>query len=183
MIRGVQFNCPGDHSDDNSRGFTLLEAVIVIAITGILLVTLGISIGDTSTNTRISAAAGRALADLRYAQEMAMTYYREVDVFVSTGSDQYEVKWHDTGSYVPSSLDESDLIVNFNQGDYSDVSITSSDIGGRISFNSTGKAFLNGGSFNNELRAMVLNSKAEIIVYPSGYVSLNLIGSGGGCGC
>ena len=183
MVRDVKFNCPGDHSDDNSHGFTLLELIIVIAITGILLVTLGISIGDTSDNTRISTATHRGLADIRYAQEMAMTYQREVDVFVMLGADKYEVKWHDTGSYVPSSLDDDDLIVNFNQGIYNGVSITSSEVGGRLSFNSTGAAFLNGSSFGSEIRAMVLNEKAEIFVYPSGYVSFHQIGSGGGCGC
>ena len=183
LVRGVKFNCPGDHSDDNSRGFTLLELVIVMAVIGILLVTLGISIGDTSDNTRISSATHRGLADIRYAQEMAITYQREVDVFVMMGADKYEVKWHDTGSHVPSSLNDDDLIVNFNQGVYNGVSITDSEVGGRLSFNSTGAAFLDGGSFGSEIRAMVLNSKTEIIVYPSGYVTLNLIEGGGGCGC
>ncbi len=167
------------------KGFTLVELIVVMVILAILTGAVGVSMKDINSNTRLSNAASRALADVRYAQEMAMTHGRETDVFVTVGSDRYEVKWHDTGAYVPSSLDESDLIVHFDQGEYSGVTITSSGLGGRLSFTPEGAPLINGSSFSSETSVMFLNSRVYVIIVPSGYSYISETVGGGGCsgGC
>jgi len=169
----------------SKKGFTLVELIVVMVIVAAFTGAIGISVDSVNRNTRLSNAATRALADVRYAQEMAMTYGREVDVFVTVGSNKYEVKWHDTGAYVPSSLDGSDLIVTFNQGDYSGVTITSSGFAGRLSFTSKGEPWINGSSFGLEKSVMFLNSEIHLVIYPSGYSVLEKTVGGGGCssGC
>lgn len=163
------------------EGFTFIELIVVLSVIGIIVSTVGVSINQINSDTRLSNAASRALADVRYAQEMAMTHRREVDVFVTTSSDKYEVKWHDTGSYVSSPVDGNDLIVNFNQDEYKDVAITSSGLGGRLSFTSIGEPLINGSSFSSPTSVVHLNSKIYVFIYSSGYSCLEQSAEGGGC--
>jgi len=167
----------------NRRGFTLIELIVVIVIMAILTGAVSVTISDINENTRLSNAATRALADVRYACELAMNNRREVNVLVNVGSDTYEVRWHDDGSYVPSGVDGEDLAVTFGSGDYLDVEITSSGLGGRLSFNEIGEPLINGSPFSNETSVLCLNGKVHVMVYPSGYVKLMKTVGGGGCGC
>ena len=171
------------HFFRRNKGFTIVELIVVIAIVGILSGVVGVVVNDVNSETRLSNAATRALADVRYAQEMAMAHHREVDLFVTSASDKYETKWNDTGGYLPSGVDGSDAIVMFNHGDYHDVNITSSGLGGRLSFSATGEPLINGSPFSEETSVMLLNNKIHVVIYPSGYSSLEeVVGSGGGCG-
>ena len=163
-------------------GFTLVEMVVVMGVIAILTGAVGISVQEVNSNTRLSNAASRALSDVRFAQELAMTMGREVDINVQVGADKYDVKYH-TGSYVSSPLDGNSLIVAFNTGQYSDVTITSSGLGGRLSFNSLGEPFINGAPFSSETSVMFLNSRIHVVIYPSGYSCLEeTVGGGTGCG-
>lgn len=167
----------------NRRGFTLIELIVVIVIMAILTGAISITVSDINENTRLSNAATRALADVRYACELAMNNRREVNVLVNVGSDKYEVKWHDDGSYVPSGVDGEDLIVQFGGGEYLDIEITSSGLGGRLSFTDTGEPLINGSRFSDEKSVLCLNDKVHVVVYPSGYIKLVKDVGGGGCGC
>ena len=163
------------------RGFTLVELIIVITAVAVLTGIRGVSVDEVIRDTRLSNAATRALADVRYAQELAMAHRREVDVYVNTGADLYELKWHDTGTYVSSPIDDEDMIVRFNQGEYVDVGIVLSGLGGRLSFTSDGEPLINGSPFENEVSVMFLNSEVHVVIYPSGYSCLEEAVGGGGC--
>jgi len=163
------------------EGHTLVELVVVIVIVSVLTGIIGVSVDGINENTRLFNAVNLALSDIRFAHELAMTHRCEVDVVVTPAADRYEVKWHATGLYVSSPLDGGDLIVNFNQGEYSDVSITDSGLNGPLSFNSIGEPLINGATFAGETSVMLLNSKMLIVVYPSGYVCIKETEGGGGC--
>ena len=162
-------------------GYTLIELIVVIVIVSVLTGVIGVSVDGMNKNTRLHNAANMALADIRFAHELAMTHRSEVDIVVTPAADQYEVKWGTTGIYVPSPLDGGNLIVNFNQGEYSDVSITASSLSGPLSFNAIGEPLINGATFATETSVMLLNSKMHIVVYPSGYVCIKETEGGGGC--
>lgn len=65
-----------------SGGFTLLELVVVIAVTAILAVTVGLQLRD-SGRLRATAFAGKLRADVRFAQSVAMTGGRRTRVYVN----------------------------------------------------------------------------------------------------
>jgi prepilin-type N-terminal cleavage/methylation domain-containing protein len=178
---GVVDRKPVKHAQNHRmKGFTLAELVVVITIVVIFTGVVTVSVNDINDNTRLSNAADRALADIRYAQEMAMTHRREVDVFVNVGADRYEAKWNDDATYLPCPISGNNLIVTFNQGEYESVSITSSGVGTRLSFTATGAPLIDGSSFGGGTSVMLLNSKIQVTIYPSGYTNLS---SGGGAGC
>jgi prepilin-type N-terminal cleavage/methylation domain-containing protein len=150
------------------EGFTLVELILTVAVAGVLLGSATILVKNTISKARLSNAASRALSDIRYAQQVAMTQGREVDVFVYPSSNRYEIKYRSDGTYVTSAFGEN-LIVQMNQGDYEGVPITSSALGGQLSFTTTGEPLIKGNRFEGEKSVMSLDSKKTIFISPSGY--------------
>jgi prepilin-type N-terminal cleavage/methylation domain-containing protein len=167
---------------DRIRGFTLVEFIVVIFVVTIITGAVTVSVTDLNDNTRVSNAASRALADVRYAQEMAMSHRREADVIVDVGNQRYDIRWHDDSTFLPSLLDGSPLRVLMDQGLTDGVAITSSGLGGRLSFNDIGEPLIGGVRFNTEKSVMFLNSKVHVVIYPSGYSCLEETLGSGGCG-
>jgi len=164
-------------------GFTLVELIVAICVLAILTGAVTVGVGNINGDTRLSNAAARALADVRYAQEIAMANRREVDVYIFPNTEKYELKWHDSGAYLVSPYSGGNAVTQFAQGDFSDVVITSSQISGRLSFSATGQPLINGASFGSERSVMYLNSRIHIVIYSSGYSCLEEVVGGGGCGC
>lgn len=187
MNSATDKNVRGRPSFHRSKGFTLVELIVAITFLAVLTGVVTVNLEDINENTQLSNAATRALADVRYAQEMAMTHKRRVDVIVNAGTDQYEIKWHDTGLYIPSAIDGNDLIVQFGEGDYNEVDIVSSGLGGVLSFNGEGRPAIDGNDFDSDEKSvMYLNSRIYLVAFESGYLALREdIGGDGGCfsGC
>jgi type II secretion system protein H len=163
------------------KGYTLIELIVVIVVIGILAGTATVSVDRVNDNTRLTNAAYRALSDLRYAQELAMTHTRPVNYIVSVGGDSYQVRWADTGVLVTTPVDKEDLNIQFNTGDYKDVTI-SSGLSSTLSFDTTGLPRIGGSTFAGSQLVMYLNSRVYVTIYETGYSDLNMPG-GTGCGC
>ena len=166
--RDTKDRSPGVRLRQN-RGFTLVEFIVVIFVVAILTGAVTVSVTDLNDNTRLSIAATRILADVRYAQEMAMSHRREADVIVEVANQRYDIKWHDDSSLLPSPLDGTPLRVLMDHGLTEGVTITSSGLGGRLSFTDIGEPRINGLRFNTEKSVMFLNGKVHVVIYPSGY--------------
>ena len=167
-----------------SKGFTLVELIVVIVVISILTGTVSVSMNDINQKTRLSNAATKALADVRYAQELAMSNNREVNIYVTPASERYDIKWQDTGAYVPSSTDKAEnLAVEFGSGEYKQIDIISSGVGSRLSFTALGEPMINGSRFSSETSVMLLNDEVHVVVYPSGYTCLEEVIGSGCTGC
>ncbi len=166
-----------------SGGYTLIELVVVMTIVAILTGAISVSVEKTNQDTRLSNAIYRALSDVRYAQELAMTNRREVSMWVNPGEDRYYFKWQDTGDYLENPVDGGDFIITFNTGEYQGVDITSSGMGGRLSFTATGYPLINGANFGTTdgISVMQLNNGYHIFVYQSGLTTIEESAGGGGC--
>jgi prepilin-type N-terminal cleavage/methylation domain-containing protein len=169
------------------EGFTLAEMVIVMVVIAILSGAVTVSIKDADQTSRVSVAAGRALSDLRYAQEVAMTERREVNFTVS--GNTYSATYRDTGVLLPSPMDKSkNLQVTLNTYDglfnTKGVSITSG-LNGTITFTVDGKPVTTAGAeLPTQTSIMNLNNKQNLVLFNSGYSVINPVaGACGGCGC
>jgi len=155
----------------------LIELVIVISIVSIMAGAVSIGIGVIDKDTKLGNAANRALADIRYAQEVAMSERRQVNF--NMGSSGYSVTYQ-AGGYVQSPYNPAEaMVVDFNDEAFSGVSITST-AGGNLSFSSTGAPLLNASPVTTTTSVMTLNGKASIMLYSSGMTELFSTG-GGGC--
>ena len=164
-----------------SPGFSLAELVIVMVIIGILSGVVSISIGSIDQDSRISVASGKALADLRHAQEIAMTENREVSFCVS--GNTYYATYRSTGSYLRSPYNMAqNFSITLNQDDSRGVVISSTQTGTQLYFSADGLPMVNGIPLANQASVMNLNGKQNVVIFPSGYSVINPVaGACGGC--
>jgi prepilin-type N-terminal cleavage/methylation domain-containing protein len=166
-----------------NRGFSLVELVVIIVIIGVLTGVVSLSIGNIDRDSRVTIAAGRALSDLRYAQELAMTTRQAVNFTVS--GNTYSATYRVSGFPVPSPTDRTQpLMVILNDGEARGVVITSG-LNGTISFDIDGKPWASDGitELSDQTSIMNLNTKQNLVLFNSGYSVLNPVsGACGGCG-
>ena len=163
------------------RGFTLIELVVVMTAVAVMTGVVGVNMQRTNEKTTLFNAANMALADLRYAEEVAMTEHRRVDFIVNQGANRYEVRYNNDGTCVKSSLTGEDLIVQLGTGIYSGVTISSV---GSVSFTEWGEPInINGSSFSGERSVARFNSQIYLIIVESGLAYLNEdLNASSGCG-
>jgi len=162
------------------KGFTIFEMVVVMGIVAIFTGVVQLEFTETHRKTRVSNSAMQALADLRYAQEWAMTYRTQVNFSVNVSANTYTATWNG-GTVLPSSTGAGDLSVDFD--DIDDVSM-SSGINNTLSFDETGLPKYGGSDFTNELPVFRINEDIYLCILPSGFSYLNteLYDSSSGCG-
>ncbi len=105
----------------NHRGFTLIELVMVIVLIGIVAAFIAPQLGNVSA-TKAGSFAGKLRADIRYAQNLAMTRNQRARVTFRTVPNGYDVT--QGGNPVADPAIGGNLSVTLNTGDYVGVSIS-----------------------------------------------------------
>jgi MSHA pilin protein MshC len=136
------------------KGFTLIELVMVIVLIGIIAVFIAPRMVDV-TGTKAGAFRDKLRADIRYAQNLAMTQNRRYRVYVNTApgpANGYAVMndsngngtWGEAGEIALDPAGSSNFVVTLNTGDYAGITV-STPAGGFIEFDSLGRPTIGGG--------------------------------------
>ena len=138
----------------NRQGFTLIELVIILLLIGIIAVYAAPRFLDVPS-TKASAFAGKLQADIRYAQNLAMTQNRRYRVYVNTNPaptpNGYAVVYDTSGGawsafgYAQDPAGTGNLNVTLNAGQYAGITV-STPAGGFIEFNSLGAPTVGAGT-------------------------------------
>ena len=151
------------------KGFTVIELIMVIVIVAILSVGTALFLGNIA-GQRISAAAEKIIADLRYAQGLAAASRNNCGVTFSTANNNYTV-FENNNPADPAiyPLTQGDFTVDFdNLTEYDGVSITSISIGtgSLVSFDSFGIPYDSTGAALASDAEIELNNSVTIVIHP-----------------
>jgi MSHA pilin protein MshC len=138
----------------DQKGFTLIELVMVLVLIGILAVFVAPRLGDV-TSSKAGAFRDKLRADIRYAQDLAMTWNQRHRVFFNTNpapNPGYAVvndangngTWGEAGEIAPDPAGNGNLNVTLNAGQYAGITV-STPAGGFIEFDSLGAPTVGGG--------------------------------------
>lgn len=114
------------------KGFTLTEVIIVLVIIGIISVFAVPRLYDHYHNIKILAAAKQIMADIRYAQTIAMNEHDSSWVEFDDVSNLYKIYSginRTTRALVKDPFEQQDFIKYLDQGQYKNVVITGLNIG------------------------------------------------------
>ena len=144
------------------QGFTLIELVMVIVLIGILAAFAAPKLGNI-TSSKSGAFADKLRADIRYAQNLAMSQNKRYRVYFNTNPPSpttgYAVVYDTSGGawtsfgFAQDPAGSGNLSVPLNAGDYAGITV-STPAGGYVEFNSLG----------------VPTAAATITITPSGQV-------------
>ena len=100
----------------NVRGYTLVEMVLAILVVGIMA---GIAVPKVTAalqNFRLNAAAGKMLADIRYARELALSRHGTYGIEVDTANNLYKIFSLAGGikTVITDPRDQKSMIINFS---------------------------------------------------------------------
>ncbi len=156
------------HFKENN-GFTLIELILVIAITGIISVIVLPNITNSVTDVNLKLATDKLMDDVRYVQNYAVTNHCNTWFTVNVDSNYYSYGHYATSPNIDPQLltdpaTNQPGFVNFY--DYSNVLLTSETLNGGLNFDWFGYP-TNGGQI------IINNVKIVNIVDETGYVYEN----------
>jgi general secretion pathway protein H len=93
----------------HSRGFTLLELLLVMALAAIMMVLVPMKISSALPGTQLKSAARELAAGLRYARTHALTSREEAVLILNTEKRSFKVSGRDRNYTIPDSMDISML--------------------------------------------------------------------------
>ena len=132
-------------SNSISKGFSLIELIIMLIIIGFIAAIAVTRLSDISINVRLSSAMNQISSDIELVKEIALARHQSMSITYDLDLNIYTIRKNNiVMNEYPGS---NDGIISLSEGLFSGVNITNVNINGsnRIEFDKWGNA-LNGGS-------------------------------------
>lgn len=75
----------------NSKGFSLVELIVVIAIMGIMSALIIPKMGSSSSEAKVKAAAREVVTNSRYARDQAITHGKDYTITFNKDASSYTI--------------------------------------------------------------------------------------------
>lgn len=132
-------------SNSISKGFSLIELIIMLIIIGFIAAIAVTRLSDISKNVRLSSAMNQISSDIELVKEIALARHQSMSITYDLDLNIYTIRKNNiVMNEYPGSNDGT---ISLSEGLFSGVNITNVNINGsnRIEFDKWGNA-LNGGS-------------------------------------
>ena len=111
-----------------SKGFSLIELIVIMTLLGILAALASIRIKDISVNVRVSAATNQITSDIELIKETALAKHENMSITYNQEQNNYTIRKN--GSVMTDYPGSDSGIMNLSEGMFSGVDITQVNING-----------------------------------------------------
>ena len=137
-----------------SKGFSLIELIIVMTILGIIIAAASARLRDITVNARISSAINQITADIDQAKTMSMGKRKQIKIVFNQNNETYTI--YKSGQVYTDYPGSDNGVVSLSDSNSSGIDITSINLDGSnvLTFTKWGNCMQSG--------TIILNNTREI---------------------
>ena len=137
-----------------SKGFSLIELIIVMTILGIIIAASSARLRDITVNARISSAVNQITTDIDQAKTMSMGKRKQIKIIFNQNNESYTI--YESGQVYTDYPGSDNGVVSLSDSNSSGVDITSINLDGSnvLTFTKWGNCMQSG--------TIILNNTREI---------------------
>jgi prepilin-type N-terminal cleavage/methylation domain-containing protein len=156
------------------KGLTFIELIIVIGIVGILSAIAVVRLSNEDGEDKARLAIRQILADIQYAQELACTSGRYVEIQFNVAANSYHLRYGN-GQAIRQPLGGREYLIRMGESPYHGVKLAGTNLtDGVLGFDYTGAPYSGKILMEKETMVVSLNQAAWITMAPfTGKMNLN----------